>query len=200
LKEYTYILLKRGLNLSIHFYRHEEVGERIWREVAARLKMSNEFTDSVALLIKEHLSPSLLSDGFELSGKGEDRKVKLHKKDKGIRRFIRRMKDQKHLDWIFLLSRADITSHRDDIVKEKLDKLDQLQQRVTELQEQEKVQQMKLPTGLGTRIMERYNMKPGPMVGAIMKVLERDMIEGSLDIDNISDKDIDRAALGTLEI
>jgi len=156
---------------NVHFYRHEEVGEEIWRETAARLKMSTEFTEHVAYLIREHLNPSLLSEGFNL----QEETLKVS--DRALRRFIRRAETKEKLNDLLLLSRADITSHREDIVEAKLKKMALLEAKLEKIFE-EPILEIKLPKNTGIKVMNLLEIEPGPEVGKVMKQLEQMMIDG----------------------
>lgn len=169
---------------GIHFIGHEHKGEKIFRQIAKRLKMSNEFTETVSLLIREHLAPSLLSDGFILTApEGKNQASK-----SALRRFIRRLKTQENLNYLFALSAADITSHKEDLVKEKIEKLELLKQKIEEVQQEQDITQVKLPTGTGDRVVILLGFSPGPRIGRILKHLEQKLIDGELT--DITDKDI----------
>lgn len=157
---------------GIHFYGHEKAGERIWRDAAEHLKISNEFTEHVAYLIREHLVPSLLSDGFNLE------KETPHASNRTIRRFIRRAGSKTKIDNLLILSAADITSHKEETVKAKLEKLNVLIDQIEKIFFEGDIVKMKLPKNTGDKVMKLLGLEPGPKVGKVMKRLEEMMVEG----------------------
>jgi len=152
---------------GVHFYCHEIRGSHIWRSIADRLKMSHMFRDHVELLIKEHLSPGLLTyQGVN------------HCSKTALRRFIYRAEDK--LDDIFKLSLADITSHKPEVVLKKTQDCLALKERVSELAKQEDIPRIKLPKGTGLLIAKHYNLVPGPYLGTIMDYLKQELIDGTI--------------------
>ncbi|HXP91886.1 MAG TPA: HD domain-containing protein [Candidatus Binatia bacterium] len=73
-----------------HFYRHEVVGQDVTRSILERLRFSNDETEQIARLVREHMYVA----APELS-------------DRAIRRFVRRV-GQDELERQFQLRRADI--------------------------------------------------------------------------------------------
>lgn len=73
-----------------HFYRHEQVGEDLSRDMLGRVRFSNEVTETVAHLVRQHM----YSADPELS-------------DAAVRRFIRRIGPDS-LERLFALREADV--------------------------------------------------------------------------------------------
>lgn len=165
---------------GIHFYGHDLEGAKIWDKIAERLKTSKDFKETIHFLIEHHMEPSLLS--------------KETISEKAARRFVNRA--GKNLNNLFKLSFADITSHHPEIVEEGQKRCLQLKQRVEKLSTIEEVINPKLPHGLGLKISEAANRKPGPWLGGIMQKLHQKLIDGDLN----KDSDFIAEALNILNI
>ena len=117
-------------NGRIHFYRHEDVGARMTREILRRLKVDsatvNEVTKLVALHMRSNLYTSDWSDG-------------------AVRRFIREVGDSR--ERLLVLSRADITSYRPRRIEAGLVRVAELEARCQQLVGEADVERMDSPPG-----------------------------------------------------
>lgn len=154
---------------GVHFFQHEIVGEKIWNNIADRLKVSNEFKEHVAFLIKEHLQPAQLSNNGCSS--------------KSLRRLITKAKSKDRLNNLFDLSLADITSHNPTIVQEKRNKCIELRNKIDDILNNQNVFNLKLPSGLGLILMKELNIQ-GKHLGDIMKQLHTKLIDGEINLDS----------------
>ena len=103
--------------------------------------------------------------------------------DSAVRRFIREMGE--NLEPLLVLAKADITSYRPERVKERLSLLKELEGRVEALKS---VREIKCPVD-GWEIMNKYNIKPGPLVGKIKNLIWEAVINGELP-EKCEDKEI----------
>ncbi|HEX67680.1 MAG TPA: HD domain-containing protein [bacterium] len=155
-------------NGKIHFYRHEELGARISFYILSRLKYPKDFIKKVCFLVSKHMRPALYNSSWT---------------DSAVRRFIREMGE--NLEPLLVLAKADITSYRPERVKERLSLLKELEERVEALKS---VREIKCPVD-GWEIMNKYNIKPGPLVGKIKNLILEAVISGELP-EKCEDKEI----------
>ena len=148
---------------KVSFHGHEFVGERMADSICKRLKIGEKETEFIKKMIRYHLRPHLLA--------------KENPTDRGIRRFIKEVgKDMKSL---FILARADLTSQNPQRVREALERLDNLEKRIKEVNKRDKISSFKLAIN-GFDIMEILDLKPGKIVGQVKKYLENMVLEGNL--------------------
>ena len=148
---------------KVSFHRHEFVGERMAYKICGRLKIGSEETRFVGRLIRFHLRPHLLA--------------KEGPTDKGLRRFIREI--GKGMKSLFCLAKADLTSQNPLRVKKALEKLNDLEKRVKEINKRDKISSFKLAID-GFTIMEVLGIDSGKPVGYVKKYLENLIIDGVL--------------------
>jgi len=158
-KPYT----KSVANGQVHFYHHEVVGDTLARSIMFRLRFSNEQRKKVSTLILNHMRPNMYDDDWN---------------DSAVRRLARDMRG--YVFDLIDLSRADITSMRPETVQRGLARLEKLRQRVEKVL-QEDAKQPPLPKGMGTAIMERFQLEEGPQVGMHMARLFKAVDEGTLE-------------------
>jgi poly(A) polymerase len=142
---------------QVHFFGHAEVGARMFDRMERRIPLFPDepsLKKAVRFLILHHLRASQYSKGWT---------------DSAVRRFAREM--GAHMEDLFCLSRADITTKRPERKRKGLRQIDDLQARVSKLAEQDAVEPP-LPKGIGTAIMERFGIPPSKRVGEIKQALE----------------------------
>ncbi len=147
----------------VHFYHHEVVGETLARSIMFRLRFSNEQRKKVSTLIFNHMRPNMYDDDWN---------------DSAVRRLARNMRG--HVFELIDLSRADITSMRPETVRRGLARLDRLQDRVERILEED-AKQPPLPKGMGSAIMDHFEIEEGPQVGVHMARLHKAVDEGKLE-------------------
>lgn len=155
--------VKEIINGEIHFYRHELLGSIMARDILKRLKFSNKIIDRISFLVENHMKPNLYNSNWSNSA---------------IRRFIKDMGE--YIDDIFLLSAADITSHKPERVKKHLEELNELKNRV---EEQKNYKEYKTPIS-GKTIMEHFNLLPGKEVGKLKKIIDEAILNDKLKVDS----------------
>jgi len=147
-------------NGKVSFHRHEFVGEKMSYNICRRLKINEENTKFIGKLIRYHLRPHLLA--------------KENPTDNALRRFIREIgKDMKAL---FTLAKADLTSRNPLKVKRALEKLENLEKRIKEINRKDKLSTFKLAIN-GFVIMDILGIPQGKQIGYVKKYLENLVIE-----------------------
>ncbi len=141
----------------ITFYNHEIVGANIANEVAERLRLSKKERYKLVKLVRYHM--------FSVSEL---------QTDKAVRRFIRKIGTE-NIDDILVLRTADRvgsgaqeTSWRTELFKK----------RIVEVQKQPfEIKDLKVT---GHDVMQVLNIKPGPKIGEILKVIFEQVEDGKL--------------------
>lgn len=150
---------------QVHFHGHAEVGARMFDKMERRTPLFREeqsLKKSVRFLILHHLRASQYSRSWT---------------DSAVRRFAREMGG--HMDDLFCLSRADITTKRAARKRRGLRSIDELQRRVSELAAEDAIKPP-LPKGIGTLIMEVFGVPPSKRLGNIKKRLEQHVAAGRI--------------------
>jgi tRNA nucleotidyltransferase (CCA-adding enzyme) len=139
---------KRLTETGATFYGHEITGAKTARQVMHRLRFSNDLTDDVVTLVERHMYTPPATE-------------------KGLRRLVRRVGVDLIYD-LLNLRRADVAAQG---MGGKTDDVDELEEAIrTELSH-------KPPLGLGdlaidgSDIMTRFDLKPGPQIGATLNYL-----------------------------
>lgn len=150
-------------NGKVSFHRHEFIGQKMASQICRRLHISEEKSKFIGKMIKYHLRPHLLA--------------KENPTDKALRRFIKEIgKDMKPL---FLLAKADLTSHNPLRVKIALERLGLLEERIKEINKKDKISSFKLAVD-GYVIMELFGISQGRKVGEIKQRLETLVLDGAV--------------------
>jgi len=145
------------------FHGHEEIGARMMKGICRRLRLPLEVEKYAEKLIRLHLRPIHLADE-EVT-------------DSAIRRLI--VQAGEHLDDLFILCRADITSGNPARVRKHLANFDYLVQRMHEVQEKDRMRAFQSPVR-GDEIMAVCGIGPGPMVGRLKKMIEEAILDGHI--------------------
>jgi poly(A) polymerase len=138
----------------VSFHHHEVVGARMTKKRMKALRFSNEQIEEVATLVELHLR-------FHGYGTGEW-------SDSAVRRYVRDAGAQ--LTRLHKLTRADSTTRNKRRAATLQAAYDSLEQRITQLQEQEELDAMR-PDLDGSQIMEILGIGPGREVGEAYKFL-----------------------------
>ncbi len=150
---------------GVHFYQHEPIGASQFNGIADRLKVSSDFKQEINFLIYHHLRMPNLCVSKSVS-------------KSALRRFIRDCGP--YLENLYLLSKADITSHHPNVVQEKRHKLDELKATLDKIIEECDVRQLKLPKGLGKEVAAALNLPHGPALGRVMRRLNDALVAGTI--------------------
>lgn len=149
---------------EVHFYEHDRVGARIAAEWLRFLRYSNATIERIATLVRLHMRPGFYTPAW---------------KDSAVRRLIRDAGEL--LEPLLRLAEADIKAQRHDVPHADLAGL---RARIQQVQAAQAPQKWRSPL-TGDQIMQRFGLKPGPLVGRIKTYLEEQVIEGNLAPDDV---------------
>ncbi|MEK6608984.1 MAG: HD domain-containing protein [Myxococcota bacterium] len=148
---------------KVHFHRHAEVGARMFDAVGRRLSFERPMRQKIRFLVLHHLRANQYARGWT---------------DSAVRRFDRETGE--HLVDLLDLSRADITSKRDERRREAWRNTDDLQARILALREED-ARQPPLPAGIGDAMMARYAQPAGRWIGDLKRAMEAAIEAGELE-------------------
>ncbi|MCX8082683.1 MAG: CCA tRNA nucleotidyltransferase [bacterium] len=149
------------INGKVSFHRHEFVGQKMAYKICKRFNIPEDKGKFIGRMIRFHLRPHLLA--------------KENPTDNALRRFIREM--GKDIRPLFTLAKADLTSHNPGRVRNALEKLAQLEERIKEINRKDKISSFKLAID-GYVIMDLFSISPGRKVGEIKERLESLVLDG----------------------
>ncbi len=149
-----------------HFFGHELVGEGMSRRILGRLRYERGFIQQVAQLVAMHQRINTYEGDWT---------------DSAVRRFIREAGDA--LDNLFKLSRADLTTRREDKRRAALRRLAELRERCERVREREDLGKLRSPLD-GDDLMAMFGLGPGPWIKPIKEHLLDLVIEGELGPDD----------------
>jgi len=150
------------VNGETHFFGHEVVGEGMARRILSRLRYDRELIERVARLVAMHQRINNY-DGEWTDG--------------AVRRFMREAGEA--LEDLFKLSRADLTTRREDKRRAALARLDELRARCEAIRAQEDVAKIRSPLD-GHDLMALFGRGPGPWIRPIKEHLLNLVLEGKL--------------------
>lgn len=146
----------------VRFLRHEDIGAWLFRGIAARLAFDPEQAARIEYLIAHHSRINHFGEEWT---------------DTAVRRVAR---DTLHLSDLLAFSRADITSRFPERVAGLRARIDTLEARMHEIAERDAAPPL-LPKGLGNALMERFQLRPGPLVGRLRDHVEGEVVAGRLE-------------------
>ena len=145
------------------FHGHEEIGQRMLKKVAQRMKLSNQLRDYLMLLTKLHLRPiTLAMHGIT---------------DSAVRRVMAEAGE--HIDELMTLCRADITTKNPKMVKKYMGNFERVETLMQNVKLRDEMRAFQSPVR-GEEIMEVFSLKPGRVVGKIKKAIEEAILEGEI--------------------
>ena len=153
-------------NGQVHFHGHAEVGARMFDSMERRMPLfvdDEALKKSVRFLIYHHLRASQYDKGWTSSA---------------VRRFAREMGE--HMEDLFCLSRADITTKRPERKRRGLRQINELAQRVSSLAALDEEARPVLPKGLGNALMSELGIPPSKRLGDVRQALEMAVRSGTL--------------------
>ncbi|HEV8193379.1 MAG TPA: Nif3-like dinuclear metal center hexameric protein, partial [Ktedonobacterales bacterium] len=149
-------------NGHVHFFGHDEVGAVMARDILRRLKFDRAFIDYVSRLVRMHMrANSYLPDWT----------------DGAVRRLMLEAGDA--LPDLLDLSRADITSYRQDKVSRAVARINELEARCEWLKAEAERVPIKSPLD-GNDLMELFGRGPGPWLRPVKDYLLGLVIDGQL--------------------
>jgi poly(A) polymerase len=150
---------------KVHFLGHAEVGTRMFDKLDKRTSLFTlepPLKATVRFLILHHLRANQYSPDWT---------------DSAVRRFARDLGE--HLDDLFCLARADITTKRPEKKRRGLQQIEDLSQRVTRLAAED-AQLPPLPSGIGDEIMRAFGLPPSRKIGDVKRMLEQAVETGEV--------------------
>jgi poly(A) polymerase len=148
---------------AVSFHHHEVVGARMTRDRMRALRYSSEDIETVARLVELHLRFHTYRMGWT---------------DSAVRRYVRDAGPL--LGLLNELTRSDCTTRNAAKARSLARRMDELEARIAELQEQEELRAIR-PDLDGNEVMARLGLRPGPDVGAALSfLLELRLEEGPL--------------------
>jgi poly(A) polymerase len=140
---------------AIHFYRHEEVGSTITRDIMKRLKYPNKIIDAVATAVGQHM---------RLKQAGAEGEIV---SDKALRKLQADLGD--HLEHTLDLMHADNIAHAPEHAMEK--QIPAIRKRLKNLKAAPTSQNIPIPID-GNDVMTHLNIRPGPLVKVMLDVVK----------------------------
>jgi len=148
------------------FHGHDEIGQRMMKKVAQRMKLPNELRDYLMLMTKLHLRPiTLAMHGIS---------------DSAIRRVMAEVGE--HIDDLMMLCRADITTKNPKKVKKYMGNFEKVETLMQDVKLRDEMRAFQSPVR-GEEIMEVFSLKPGRDVGKIKKAIEEAILDGEIEND-----------------
>jgi poly(A) polymerase len=138
---------------GVSFHHHEVVGARMTRARMRELRYSKDDIAAVSDLVYLHMRPHTFKMGWT---------------DRAVRRYVRDAGPL--LDRLNTLVRSDVTTRNEKKARQIQRRIDELEERITELREQEELDAIRPPID-GNRVMEILGIPPGPEVGDVMDML-----------------------------
>ncbi len=139
------------------FHGHEIYSAEIAKKICTRLKFPNKIINDICHLIKHHM--------FNYTEEWTD---------SAIRRFISRV-GKEYIENLMSLRKADSFGRCNK--KESNENLKSFIKRITEMLNKENVYSIKDLKITGKNIIEKLNLKPGPVVGVILEYLLSSILE-----------------------
>jgi putative nucleotidyltransferase with HDIG domain len=145
------------------FHGHDEIGRRMLKKVAQRMKLSNNLRDYLMLLTKLHLRPIALA--------------KKEITDSAIRRVMAEAGE--HVDDLMILCRADITTKNPKKVSKYMGNFERVEMLMQDVKLRDEMRAFQSPVR-GEEIMEVFKLKPGRDVGKIKEAIEEAILDGEI--------------------
>ena len=156
----------------VSFHHHDVLGAKLATKRLRELRFDNDTVKAVAELIRLHLRFFGYAEGKW--------------SDSAVRRYVRDAGDL--LEWLHILSRADVTTRNQRKAKTLATAYDELEERIATLGEEEELAAIR-PDLDGEQIMAILGLKPGREVGEAYRfLLELRLDEGELGYDIARDR------------
>jgi poly(A) polymerase len=146
----------------VHFFGHEEIGAGMTRDILRRLKFDRPFIDRVTRLVRLHMRANAYTPDWT---------------DGAVRRLM--LDADRALRDLLDLSRADITSYRQEKVSRAAARVAELEERARRLREEAERVPLKSPLD-GNDLMAIFGRGPGPWLRPVKDFLLGLVIDGQL--------------------
>ena len=146
------------------YHGHEEIGRRMLRTVAQRMKISKELRDYLMNMTKLHLRPIALA--------------KKDITDSAIRRLMVEAGDA--IDDLMILCRADITTKNQKKVDKYISNFNRVEELMQDVKLRDELRNFQSPVD-GLEIMEVLNLEAGKKIGEIKKDIEEAILNGKIE-------------------
>jgi len=150
------------------YHGHEEVGRRMIKVVAERMKLSKELRDYLMNMTKLHLRPIALA--------------KKNITDSAIRRLM--VESGENIDDLMILCRADITTKNQKKVAKYINNFNRVEESMQNVKLRDELRNFQSPVN-GIEIMKLLNLEAGQKIGEVKKYIEEAILNG--DIENTYD-------------
>jgi poly(A) polymerase len=165
---------------DVHFFQHEQLGAEMVESVARRLKMSNDFRESVKGLVSLHQRVG------DIVSRRNDPPVS----GNALRRLIRDCEENNCLiEHLIELFAADCSSSRKETQERQGAHAALLRTALATMREEDL--RPKLPKGVGEAIMARFGLQPGPEVGRLKGILDGMLLDGHISAEDSIDSMLD---------
>lgn len=145
---------------NIHFYMHESIGAELSKDILKKLGYSNIIVNSVSTIIYNHMRLKGLGDNVSKTA---------------LRKLKRSLGDD--LDNLLDVIHADNISHTE--FANKPNQIPTIKSKLKDINEILDKQHLKLPLN-GAEIQLIFSLKPGSIIGELLKVLEEKWMETPL--------------------
>ncbi|UCD39366.1 MAG: HD domain-containing protein [Fidelibacterota bacterium] len=146
------------------FHHHEEVGRKMLREIARRMRFSNELRDYLMKLTRLHLRPiALAKEGVT---------------DSAVRRVMREAGED--VDDLMILCRADITTKQVIRQTRYMANFERVEALMADVVIRDEMRAFQSPVR-GEEIMAVCSLEPGPLVGRLKTAIEEAILEGQIE-------------------
>lgn len=141
------------------FIMHEVIGAKQIRSLLKRFDYADEEIKLVSELIRHHMR----AYGF----------TKVDWTDSAVRRFTAEISSEVQLQRLLVVFRSDLTTKNAKLRREVLRGIDTLESRIAEVQEKD-ARAARRPAINGDELMDKFDLKPGRLVGSVMRFLNSD--------------------------
>ena len=146
------------------YHGHEEIGRRMMKAVAERMKLSKELRNYLMNMTKLHLRPIALA--------------KKNITDSAIRRLM--VEAGENIDDLMILCRADITTKNPKKVEKYINNFDRVENSMRDVKLRDELRNFQSPVG-GKEIMKLLNIDAGKKVGEVKSFIEEAILNGDID-------------------
>ena len=146
------------------YHGHEEIGRRMMKVVAERMKLSKELRNYLMNMTKLHLRPIALA--------------KRNITDSAIRRLMVEAGD--NIDDLMILCRADITTKNQKKVEKYINNFNRVEESMKDVKLRDELRNFQSPVG-GKEIMSLLNIDAGKKVGKVKSFIEEAILNGDID-------------------